>query len=79
MKVVPFRWRARELWCVLFGHDWFSYGSTKAEDGRTLEEYNECRHCHLENHDRIGYIEAYDDWLKERQRDDTASAAGLER
>jgi len=51
--------RLREVVCVIFGHSWTSYGSTKDFNGRILEEYSECGYCGLENHDRSGHLALY--------------------
>jgi hypothetical protein len=51
--------RFKELTCVLFGHQWNQHGSTRNDRGFILEEYTECSHCWLRNHDGSGYkIEA---------------------
>lgn len=61
MPILPFpaRRRRAELYCVLFGHSWHSYGCTRAADGAMLEEYSTCERCGLENHDRSGYLALY--------------------
>ncbi len=51
--------RFKELTCVVFGHDWSSHGRTSDEQGYVLEEYEECRHCGLRNHDDSGYLRAF--------------------
>jgi hypothetical protein len=57
----------RELWCVIFGHSWNTYGIvTAGDDNHPIEEYNVCSVCHLENHKRCpekveGYAEKVTD------------------
>ena len=53
--------RLNELICVLFGHSWNEYGSKKNSDGLILKEHNRCDYCHLENHDRSGWLHPYQD------------------
>ena len=48
--------RFKEVLCVVFGHEWNSYGVIRDDDGRILEEHSECGRCGLENHDRSGYL-----------------------
>jgi hypothetical protein len=52
--------RLKELYCVIFGHDWNESGSTTDPETKiVLEKYKRCQNCTLEIHDRSGYIEKY--------------------
>jgi hypothetical protein len=58
---MSFKNRMKEILCVIFGHDWSEYGSRTHENGRILEEYSKCQCCGLENHDRQGMLDQYEE------------------
>ncbi len=52
--------RAKELMCVIFGHNWSIHGTEQgSETKEILHEYNECARCGLEKHDRSGYVRKF--------------------
>ena len=48
LQTQPSKWK--ELLCILFGHNWYEYGSTTNNHNTIMEEYNTCERCGLRNH-----------------------------
>lgn len=53
--------RLRLIVCLLFGHDWYEYGSETSASGRILEEHVKCDMCKLEYRDNSGRIKEYEE------------------
>lgn len=63
MRVIAKVKRIKELWCVLFGHEWMEYGCKTCETHKnTFDEYNTCNRCGLEYHTQKCCDDCYRDF-----------------